>query len=216
LITPRNHTLKDESGNRYGRWTVLRRDSGYHQGAAMWICRCDCGTILSVRGQNLRNGLSGSCGCLQKEVSAKRQIGDFKYGETETRSIPEYKIWENMKQRCLNSRNNHFDRYGGRGITVCPEWISSFDTFLADMGPWPGTGYSIERVNNGSGYCKDNCRWATRKEQGRNKRNNRLVHHGGKTKTIAEWAEVAGLPYITIWTRIRKGWPMEEVLGPRL
>jgi len=156
--------------------------------------------------------MSRSCGCLAKEIISRMQTGDFKYGEAETRSIPEYKIWCNMKQRCLNPRNNHFDRYGGRGITISPEWIASFGTFLADMGPWPGTGYSIERVNNESGYCKENCRWATDKEQARNKRNNRLITHGGKTQTMAAWAEETGLLLITIWTRIHKGWPVDRAL----
>ncbi len=87
----------------------------------------------------------------------------------EMRGAPEYRAWDAMKQRCTNPKNVGWDRYGGAGITVCERWMRSFENFLADMGPRPGPDYSLDRIDGAKGYAPDNCRWATRSEQQRNR-----------------------------------------------
>lgn len=125
---------------------------------------------------------------------------------------PEYSSWRGMIERCENPNHRQFKDYGGRGVTVCPEWRQSFTAFVRDMGPRPA-GCSVERRKNHLGYTQENCYWSSRKEQARNKRNNRLLTAKGQTKTLAEWSEETGLHYVTIVTRIdRHKWPVEKAL----
>lgn len=122
----------------------------------------------------------------------------------------EYRIWKLMRSRCDNPNLNHSHRYHHRGIRYCERW-NSFAAFLADMGPAPDK-YTLERKDNDAGYCKENCRWATRKEQSRNTHANRTVTIDGVTRCIAEWAEVLAIDAKTLGARLRRGWPIEEAL----
>lgn len=126
-------------------------------------------------------------------------------GDPRVSDCAEYRVWINMKSRCLNPRTPGFHNYGGRGITVCEEWMHSFDKFLADMGKRPGPGYSIDRCDVSGNYQPDNCRWATRKEQMRNVRFNRYVTVDGRTTTLAEAVEARGLVYSTVLHRLLRG-----------
>jgi hypothetical protein len=119
-----------------------------------------------------------------------------------------------MKKRCLDRDYRRFDRYGGRGITVCPEWIDSFESFLSDMGPRPSPDHSLDRRDNDGNYEPGNCRWATLKEQRRNTAANHLVTAFGETKTLAEWSESTGIERSKMAYRIKVGWPMERVMDP--
>ena len=122
-----------------------------------------------------------------------------------------YNIWSAMKRRCDNSNVKNYQDYGGRGITYCERW-SKFENFLEDMGEKP-EGYSIERVENSGPYCKENCRWATSLEQGRNKRNNIPVTLKGETKTLKEWSILLNVPYKVAHQRIKRdGYTPEEAL----
>ncbi len=125
---------------------------------------------------------------------------------------PEYKAWAQMKSRCLNERDKSYARYGGRGITITSHWQNSFHNFLCDLGYRPTPQHSLDRINNDSGYCKDNCRWATKKQQSRNTKNNRRVTLGSETCTVAEWVERIGLRRQTFQERIRLGWTAEDAL----
>jgi hypothetical protein len=117
-----------------------------------------------------------------------------------------------MFSRCSNPNNRFYHAYGGRGIVVCERWKSSFKNFLSDMGEAP-SGKSIERIDNNKGYCKSNCKWATRKEQQRNMRSNHLKTFDGETKCIAEWAEEFNIKPVTLWSRLYKyGWSIEKAL----
>jgi|HubBroStandDraft_2_1064218.scaffolds.fasta_scaffold14078_1 hypothetical protein len=117
-----------------------------------------------------------------------------------------YRAWDGMRDRCMNPNHPYFHRYGGRGIDICPRW-HWFENFLKDMGE-PAPGRSLERRNNDKGYSKNNCYWATRTEQTRNRSNTIRI----KGKTIGEWSEVTGLPYRVIWQRHKDGWTIDDIL----
>lgn len=115
-----------------------------------------------------------------------------------------------MLARCRNPNTVAYPEYGGRGITVCERW-SDFRNFFADMGE-PTPGLTLDRIDNNLGYSKENCRWATRTQQGRNKRSNRILIVAGESKTMSEWAEATGLKLSTIWARVNKGWSADDAV----
>ena len=124
---------------------------------------------------------------------------------TKFKRTPTYNAWINMKQRCQNANHAQAEDYGGRGIGVCERW-ADFASFLKDMGEKP-PGRTLDRIDNDSGYSPDNCRWATRKEQNDNRRNNRLITYEGRTQTAKDWSKELSIPYTTILSRINHlGW----------
>src|SRR5688500_16157023 len=114
------------------------------------------------------------------------------------RNCSEYRAWASMKQRCLNPKVVAYPQYGQRGIKVCDRWLTSFPNFYADMGPRPSPSHSLDRIDNDGDYTPDNCRWATRVEQGRNQRTNVLFTHNGKTQCLTAWSEEIGIPADTL------------------
>lgn len=159
--------LIDITGQRFGRLTVLQRLEGAKK-YSRWLCACECGREAKVLGDNLRNGRTQSCGCLRLGCQ-----NAFKHGASRRKKhTPEYRSWTRMLCRCLNRNHKDYHRYGGRGIAVCARW-NDFASFLADMGPRPGGGRSIDRINNDGNYELSNCRWATPKEQAQNRRRRR-------------------------------------------
>jgi hypothetical protein len=116
---------------------------------------------------------------------------------------PEYHAWQQMKDRCFNSNNSKYPDYGGRGIVVCDRWRTSFDNFLEDMGERPKD-RSIDRIDNNGPYDKLNCRWATKKEQARNKRTTRFIQYMGEVRPLAEWSEILDTNYMTLLARFRR------------
>ena len=179
-----------EEGNTYGRLTVVRRD-GVHGKNAMWLCQCSCGSqpMRRVSGSNLLAGKTVSCGCAAAENKRGRT-----HGMSNTRV---YRIWRSMKNRCLLKTDPFYYRYGGRGITVCDEWMT-FEGFYADMGDPPTEAHTLDRRLTNGNYDKSNCRWATQKEQQNNRSSNRLITANGVTATIAQWAESTGISKSTI------------------
>lgn len=129
---------------------------------------------------------------------------NFKHG---MRRAPIYGVWSSMRSRCQNPSDRAYPNYGGRGLVVCERW-QIFAHFLEDMGPCP-KGSSLDRIDNAQGYSPENCRWASRSEQNRNKRNNVLLTIDGETLALPAWAERFGLKYQTLARRISKGWPAE-------
>ena len=130
---------------------------------------------------------------------------------------PVYQIWQAVKQRCCNPKSRHYGYYGGRGITICPEWRDSFLAFYRDMGDPPTPGHQVERINNNKGYEPGNCRWATRDEQMRNTRRCRLITFDGRTMVLTDWAKELGISPNTLRVRISQ-WGVEKALstpGPR-
>ena len=130
---------------------------------ARWLCKCECGNTKLVSVSNLLNGHTRSCGCLKQTNDQNKT-----HGMTRSKS---YVVWANMNQRCFDPKATHFKHYGGRGITVSEDW-KKFENFFADMGE-PPIGLTIDRINNNGNYEKNNCRWATYKQQALNKRNNK-------------------------------------------
>jgi hypothetical protein len=122
---------------------------------------------------------------------------------------PEYCCWQAMIQRCINPHRRGYENYGGRGISVCDRWRTSFENFTADMGPRP-PGHSLDRIDNDGNYEPGNCRWATNTVQLRNRGNNRLVTFNGETLTISEWAEKLNVHKNTLTNRIDRGWSVDD------
>jgi hypothetical protein len=156
----------------------------------------------------LRNGRSLSCGCLKSDAMKKRFT---LHGHARRyQPTPTYTAFQGMHERCGNTNRHGYKRYGGRGITVCDRW-NSFENFLEDMGERP-TGTSLDRRDNDAGYNPGNCRWATRNQQARNTRSNRLVTFNGQTECVAAWSELTKLPETTISSRLNAGWPISDAL----
>lgn len=132
------------------------------------------------------------------------------------KSAPEYMVWASMIARCENPNTSNYLYYGGRGITVCRRWRESYTAFLEDMGSRPSNAHSLDRFPDQAGnYEPGNCRWATRKEQCRNRRGNQLITIDGETRCISEWAEIYDISRHTLYTRLRRGWSPSELLSPR-
>lgn len=206
-------------GKRFGRWTVIERASKEVKGV-YWLCRCDCGTERVVNGRMLRTGGSVSCGCYAREASSqrmkdltpeeKKKFARYTHHQSDSRL---YRIWWGMRERCYKSNKAEYKHYGGRGITICDEWLEDFMNFYN----WAmSNGYedhlSIDRIDVNGNYCPENCRWATQKEQCNNTRQNRFLKFNGETHTVKEWADIVGINVITLRSRLRTGWSVELAL----
>lgn len=202
--------LIDETGNCYGRLTVLKQASRKRK-SAMWLCSCTCGNQHTVAGESLRMGRTRSCGCLRSEYASQGiRERSITHGLTQT---PEFKAWESMRARCENPNVVSFPYYGGRGIKICAQWQTSFKQFYTDMGPRLTTKHSLDRIDNDGDYTPENCRWATAKTQARNRSNNHPITHKGKTQLLVEWAEELGIRPETLSGRLHRGWPIERALS---
>lgn len=182
-------------GRIYGRLTVVERAASVNQ-RGRWKCVCQCGEVIEADTSHLNKGAVKSCGCLLREC----RHGLARRGQKSS----EYLIWVSMHQRCSNTRNKSYPRYGGRGIAVCARW-SDFQMFLLDMGVRPTKKHSIERRNTDGDYEPSNCEWQTTKVQSNNKRNNIIVEVDGSAMTLMQACERLGLKYFTILSRIHRG-----------
>lgn len=211
---PNNPRFKDLTGrDDFGRWTVLYFAGHGSGGNSLWMCRCECETETIVRGPHLTRGKSTGC----RQCSG---VGVVTHGMSHS---PEFTIWAAMLSRCRCETSADYERYAGRGITVCKGW-DSFDVFYLDMGPRPFPKATIDRINNNGhyscGHCEEclrngwpaNCRWATYTEQARNTRRSRMLTFQGITQSIPDWAEQAGLTRSALYQRITAGWSVERAL----
>lgn len=177
--------IKDLTGNKYFKLTVIGFYGIGKDGHALWVCKCECGEIKNIYGNELKKGRK-SCGCIKFSGDSSRTHGHRSNGAV----TPEYEAWAGLIARCTNPNHKKYKDYGGRGIRVCDRWLNSFENFLEDMGFKPSPELSLDRYpNNESGiYEKSNCRWATTIEQNRNRRSNRWIEYNGYNLIITQWA----------------------------
>ena len=192
--------IVDLTGKLFGSLFVTERFGSTHDGKATWKCVCECGAEKIVEGYQLRSGKTKSCGCCR---------GNTKHGQSNTRL---YRIWKDMKTRCLNPNHDGYERYGGRGITICAEWLS-FEKFYE----WAiENGYNdnltIDRINNELGYEPTNCRWETMETQANNRRSNINIEIGGILHTVAEWSKKTGMRYDDIYRQFKAGKNLDYLL----
>ena len=185
--------LEDFRGQRFGRLTVIEKAEKTHM-STRWRCKCDCGNEITVIAQNLKRGHTMSCGCYRDEVRPKQQ---FKHGYRHSRI---YSVYSNIKDRCYNPNNPRYYRYGGRGISLCTEWLDDPKAFC----DWAyANGYkedvkygecTIDRIDNDKGYSPDNCRIVGLDIQANNTSKTKHITHNNETKTITEWSNYFGIP----------------------
>lgn len=177
-------------GKKFNKLTVICRVGSSKSRDVLYKCKCDCGKETFSTGYKLRKGIKISCGCAQRESASKKMK---KHGFSSTKI---YDIWCLMIQRCEYKKHPYFYRYGGRGIIVCDEWKNDFMNFYN----WAvkngyKEGLTIERIDNDGDYCPENCRWATRKEQARNRKTNHFIWLNNKRYCLAEISEKTGINY---------------------
>ena len=178
--------MRDLVGQRFSMWVVLEFAGKADATHKLWKCRCDCGHIKKVYEFSLRDGTSRSCGHGMAEAARKRLTTHGHSRSVTGRKSRTYATWTSMKYRCDNPRLREYPNYGGRGITYDDRW-KDFFTFLDDMGERP-EGMTLDRIDNNLGYSKENCRWATKKQQQWNRRKTIQVPDGGETVSLAEYA----------------------------
>jgi hypothetical protein len=177
------------------------------------LCLCVCGKQYETWQPSLLSGDVKSCGCMRKKYiqQASKRRNPFPYSKN-----PLFRAWAQMRQRCQNPKDSSYAHYGARGVKVCLEWDQSFEKFVKDMGERPSPKHSIDRINNSGNYEPSNCRWATPKQQVRNRGATLYLTLKGITKPAAEWAEDLaarlGLTYQNIADRRYWGWSTEKIL----
>lgn len=197
--------LKDLTGKRFTRWLVLSRADINKDAHPAWNCICDCGTKRIVAGISLKNGSSKSCGCLRNENLGNK---NRTHGRSQTK---EWSAWSRMKQRCSSNDKRYFPYYKNRGIKICDRW-NKFENFFADMGKCP-EGRSLDRIDNNGNYEPSNCRWATTKEQMRNRSCSLSITYNGETLTYLQWAKRLGTCHDSIiHSRLKRGWSEEKTV----
>lgn len=199
--------LIDITGMKFGRLTALKRVISLDN-QAKWVFRCDCGAVITAFKSNVTSGKTNSCGCLRNE-RVREAVST--HGLSGSRL---YKIWGNMTHRCHNSSDARYKDYGGRGISVCDEWLNNPAAFVS----WSllngyGAELSLERKDNNLGYCPENCKWTTRKDQMRNKRDNHIIDTPLGPMCIVDAAERAGVKYSTLSNRVWNGKPYDDLLA---
>lgn len=191
-------------GQKFGELTVVARASRNARGYITWRCRCACGEEVVIDGGKLRAGVKTQCSA-SKHAALRGPPLTIKYKS-------EYQSWENMRVRCTDTTHKGYKNYGGRGIKVCQEW-QSFEQFLRDMGRKPHPKYTIERTNVDGDYEPGNCRWVSRQDQNRNKRNSVFVTYQGKRMLLIDLVEQLNLSRGVVYGRLKAGWTLAQALA---
>ena len=197
---------KVNPGDVFSRVTIIK-EVAQRRGVRRFLCKCKCGKQWEVSLVNLVEGHTKSCGCLKKERTVERLYIHGKSGEKI------YVAWMAMKMRCFNKNNPRYSSYGGRGITVCEEWLNfqNFYDWAIKNGYKPGL--SIERVDNDGSYDSANCTWIPRENQTKNTRKTRLIEYNGAKRTLKEWGTLLGVSHKTLSGRLYRGWSDESIIS---
>lgn len=204
-----SYKARDITGQRFGRLLALGPVGLDQNQEVLWLCQCDCGNIATKLGRSMRKGSTQSCGCFGKQRSAEATTIHGMWKE------PIYHKWIHINERCEKESHHNFHRYGERGIKMCDEWrhdFVAFYTHISQLEHFGKEGYTLDRRDNEKGYEPGNVRWATAKQQQRNRHNNHMITHNGETFCLAEWAERVGISYQTIKERLKRGWSAEKAL----
>jgi len=206
--------LENLKGKKYNRLTALKFIGGVKEGycRSHWLFKCECGNEKVIQSNDVKLGKTKSCGCYNLERSV---INNTTHNMSKTRF---YKIWAQMINRCRNPDSHAYEHYGGRGVDY--EWetfsdfkVNMYDSYLSHFELHGSYNTTIDRIDNDGNYSKENCRWATRKQQCNNRRNTIRLAHNGKTQIISEWAKDTGLNHGCIYARIKYlNWSTKEVL----
>lgn len=206
--------VKDLTGQKFERLTAIERDyapQNTNRKRTKWICKCECGNIVSVVSTDLLSGHTKSCGCYHKDQARnflsgiKKKSQNYHLSKTKT-----YRIWKAMMQRCSKENCWAFKYYGGRGIKVCNRW-HDYKNFLHDMGSAPDNG-SIDRINVDGNYEPDNCRWITMKQQNNNRRSCIYVEYDGHRLSLKAFAEKYDLSYSRVRSLYHNGKSCDKIL----
>lgn len=191
----------DITGQRYGRLVALGPVGKSKSNSILWLCQCDCDVKVSIEARYLRHFNVTSCGCLDRgQVRPSRSL---------------YLTWSAMIRRCHDEKSHAYAGYGGRGILVYAPWRNSLEEFLfyvAQLPYFEQEGYTLDRINNDGSYEPGNVRWATKTEQGRNMRSNRMIAYNSKVQCLKAWEEETGIRRETLYYRLGNGWTVEAAL----
>ena len=205
----------DLSGNKYGKLTVMKLDLNNTK-RIHYLCRCDCGKIISVRADSLKSGAIKSCGCLSKERAREQGLKNTKHGGNRRLGSKEerrlYGIWSGMKSRCRNMKEKSYKNYGGRGIDYCEEWneFAPFQQWALSNGY--ANNLTLDRIDNNEGYNPDNCRWVDYTAQNNNRTNSIHLVIDGIDHTLSEWCRISGISYKVAYARYRNGWDANSII----
>jgi hypothetical protein len=204
----------DLTGNKYGQLLVIKQVGLTKCKRALWQCLCDCGNLSKVISHSLTSGHTKSCGCNRYAFPGynRQKHGHAKLDCRQ----PEFNTWMNIKARCYNKNNSHYKYYGGKGVIVCDRWLgdNGYENFYADMGPRPSKKHSIDRYPDVNGnYDPNNTRWATTKQQNRNKTNNHWIEYKGENLILADWAAKLSIKTSQIIYFLKKGKSMDDIIG---
>lgn len=212
-----------QKGQRFGRLTVIelshrehvvKKNSKGNYYKYFYKCLCDCGKECVANEDSLRGNRRKSCGCLRTE-NARRSLHSINAGKEHNLSKhPLYRTFHGLKKRCYNKNCKSYKDYGGRGITICDEWLNSFKSFYDwAMANGYEKGLSIERIDVNKGYSPENCTWIPFGDQAKNTRRSVFYEYKGEKKILGDWAKQYNLPFTCVRRRIDRGWSLERALN---
>lgn len=213
MASRKSYTKEDITGLKFGRLTAIKKVEG---SKSKWLFKCNCGNVVEITISRVLYGQL-SCGCMRDELRTKFAQNNTKHNHSRTKL---YRKYRSMIARCYNKNDVHYSRYGGRGITICEEWLNSFEAFelwAYQSGYNPnldGKQFSIDRIDNSKGYSPDNCRWATAREQQRNRDCTTLHEYSGQFYTASEFSDIFGISNKSfVYRRIKSGQSLEYILN---